>query len=226
VSEHIDDANDDPPTYTFSLTTELPLREVKDEGDDDQDDEFLDESEYFTPVTGEILCDDRAVGRVRAVLIAVHRMRDVSSTMDSRDSETFQVYEALFDRGGVMKPAVAKLYEQIYIKEEASRFMDPLLFVERIEVMVAHRGRDVGLHAMTTLLDFFEDKITLAVCQPHPLQHERDAIDTAYVDAKRAELPKAVQTKALQRYWSRAGFHPIGRSGFYAKNVKYKAGRP
>jgi hypothetical protein len=228
--------------YTLELSTSLKLKD-RDEDDDDFDD---DDERVFIHIGGTIVCretpDDDAVsdeeaatldedgfrtlqvGRVSALLINLHRCRDPFSVMDNRDQEMCDLHSALFKPArNVLKPAVAKIYDPDGFQET---FIDPLLYVGRIEVVVAHRDRSVGLLTMQALLDHYSAHATLAVCKPFPIHRQPGPnrgveVAPAYFDAQRAALPDAVQARALQRHWSRAGFKKIpGGGGFYAVNLQ------
>jgi hypothetical protein len=159
------------------------------------------------------------------VIITLDDCEDTYATMDSRDQETFDLYEAIFSKyAGVMKPALARIYDPDGDGEDAM-FQEPILVVERIEIMVKHRGRGVGLLAMKALLDHFRGQVRLVFCNPNPThhlpdpEHPRDATAREYFDAIRAALPRTQQQRALQKYWSRAGFRKLGRGPYYVVNL-------
>src|SRR5262245_26006139 len=76
-----------------------------------------------------------------ALLIDLHRAANSWETLDSRSEELEALYRHVFGRyAGVMRPAVAKIYDN-----DTDMFFDRVLYIEKVEVDVEHRGRGVGL---------------------------------------------------------------------------------
>lgn len=120
-----------------------------------------------------------------------------------------------------MRPAVAKLYDA----GGAEMFFDPVLYVEKAEISVAHRGLGVGLMAMNALLTHFRSHATLAFCKPFPLHRKppkdcEDGRDARYYDPNLAKVSISSGTSALRRYWAKAGFVKLGRGPYFVVNLK------
>jgi GNAT superfamily N-acetyltransferase len=167
--------------------------------------------------------EPQEVGNLEAVLIALHRAADPWETLDSRSSELEGLHSHVFGQyAGVMRPSVARIYDR---DGHTDMFWDPVLYVEKIEVEVAHRGRGVGLRTMNALLTHFRPHATLAFCKPYPLHREvsQETSDTKgprYFDRKPAQVPIGAAVGALSRYWARAGFKKLGRGPYYVVNLK------
>ncbi|MGH9200382.1 MAG: hypothetical protein ACRD2A_04010 [Vicinamibacterales bacterium] len=104
-------------------------------------------------------------------------------------------------------------------------FFDPVLYVEKAEISVAHRGLGVGLMAMNALLTHFRSHATLAFCKPFPLHRKppkdcEDGRDARYYDPNLAKVSISSGTSALRRYWAKAGFVKLGRGPYFVVNLK------
>ena len=109
----------------------------------------------------ERLQEQIEVGRIEAHLIGMHCGADIREIAYwHMDEDIEPLHACLFDRFGRMRPNVARLYG-------GDAFVDSLLYVESIEVVVDHRGREVGLKAMKALLRHFAHQVTLAFCKPY-----------------------------------------------------------
>jgi hypothetical protein len=182
----------------------------------------LEGEHCLTEIIGTILDDGKKIGYVKARLIDFHRAGDdLWFALDGESGELEGFYSHVFGKyAGVMRPAVAKVYSD---DDGDDMFYDPALYVEKIEVNVAHRGRGVGLMAMNTLLTHFRYQVTLAFCKPYPLYSKRDPDRSKYFDPKLAKLPRRQQVAALQRYWSKAGFRKLERGPYFVVNVRKRA---
>ena len=219
--------------YYLHLVTELELgSDLANRRDRNERDE-LDPEQCFTEIDGQIMCweengEPLEVGRVKATLIDLDHTADAWETLDSRSSELEGLYRHVFGRyAGVMRPEVAKLYDD---DGHTDMFFDPVLYVEKVEVSVAHRGRGVGLMAMDGLLMHFRPHATLAFCKPFPLHRNppKDSEagrDARYYDPNLAKVSIACGTNALRRHWAKAGFVKLGRGPYYVVNLKRRAHR-
>jgi hypothetical protein len=221
--------------YYLHLITELELgSDLANRRDRNERDE-LDPEECFTEIDGQIMCweedgEPLEVGRVKATLIDLDRTADAWETLDSRSSELEGLYRHVFGRyAGVMRPAVAKVYDE---DGNTDMFFDPVLYVEKVEVSVAHRGRGVGLLAMDALLTHFCPHATLAFCKPFPLHRlqrsgsgSQEPPDPRYYDPNLSKISIASGTSALRRYWAKAGFVKLGRGPYFVVNLKKKVTR-
>ncbi len=215
------DPDDEYRTYKLRLSTTLQLEERDQNKPDIEIEPGTDD--WSTAIEGTILYgdghhDDHVVGHVDARLMALHQIGDDTfGIMDADSQEMSDLHPHIFSKyAGVMTKALAKIYDP---DGEDDMFCEPVLFVERIGVAIAHRGRGVGLLAMNALLDFYAGQCRIAICQPHPLTDEAEFRDAAYYDPVRSATPKATQQRALQKLWSRAGFRKIGRGPYYAVNL-------
>lgn len=215
-------------TYYLHLVTKLELGSTRTEQRRRDRFEELDPEDSFTEIDGRIMCweedasEPTEVGRIEALLIDLHRAADSWETLDSRSSELEGLHHHVFGKyAGVMRPAVARLYDE---DGETDMLWDPVLYVEKIEVKVSHRGRGAGLMAMNALLKHFRPHATLGFCKPYPL-HRSTRVDRAaptpeYFDPKLAKVPPRSAVTALQRYWGRAGFRKLGRGPYFVVNLK------
>jgi hypothetical protein len=185
--------------------------------------EELHGEDCFTEIEGTISGSDDDIGYLKARLIHVDRADDsLWYELDGESGELEGFYRHVFGKyAGVMRSTVAKVYDQ----DGYDMFLDPVLYIEKIEVSVAHRGRGVGLMAMNALLAHFRHQVTLAFCKPYPLhfdtKHKPDS--PKYFDPALTKLPRRKQIAGLQRYWSKAGFTKLGRGPYYVVNVKKRS---
>ncbi|GBG14386.1 uncharacterized protein NMK_1985 [Novimethylophilus kurashikiensis] len=88
-----------------------------------------------------------------------------------------------------------------------------ILYLNRVELQPAYRGRDIGLQAIYTLLKNKALGCELALLQAAPIQDGKAA---PVSDAER----KKISTK-LRRHYKRLNFVSIGRTGYMGASLNY-----
>lgn len=133
------------------------------------------------------------------------------NALEACDADSQDVYEygsAVLDEVGHVKDGLFDNFE--YVGGD-------LLFLHKMEILPAHRGKDLGLLAASRIIDLFAEG--LVICRPQPLQHVLDEEDYHFKPEMNYESfakSKTAAKQALRKYWSRIGFKRIGRSDFYA----------
>ena len=134
---------------------------------------------------------------------------------DCFTQDVHDAFTAVIDLGtNWIRPSVEELLD-------SPAYSRDLLFVDRMEILPAHRGRGVGLMAMRCLLDLYGRLSEFAVAVPYPMDSSTDgcvAGDDEWHAAMRYpdfETHKDTASAKLARYWQQVGFVPIPDSPWH-----------
>lgn len=158
--------------------------------------------------------DGAVAGKAEFYLIKVGTARNRGiSLMDTIDCINQDVYEY---GAAVIDPETDDVRKNVI--ERFEYFGGDLMFLHLMEILPAHRGKDVGLVAASRLIESYANG--LVVCRPQPLQHVSDEPEPEFVAHKMEyERFSSDRNKAkhkLQKYWARLGFEAISDDGIYA----------
>lgn len=180
-------------------------------------------NDFLQSISGKILarCEDDArelrAGHITASLVQFARAIDHGVTPDQLGDgitgDISEYWELLFDvESGRWKEAIQESFEIVG---------NDLLVIDCVEVYPNFRRRGIGLQAVDRIIDIFGSGCGLVACRPWPLQFT-PAFATNRRRLQRLQLPSINEGEAvnkLRSYWSRAGFWPVGQTGFYALSI-------
>jgi GNAT superfamily N-acetyltransferase len=185
--------------------------------------EELADDDFVHEISGRILAscneeEDEDAGALHASLVqfneALQHGIDTNRIGDGISSEVAEYWECLFDvNTGDLKPEIRVEYETVGCN---------LLIIDFIEVYPKFRGHGIGLAGVQRVVDVFGTGCALVAGTPQPLQFTPSfASDPDKLNSLQApNFPKRQATHKLQKYWSRAGFRPLGRTGIYLMNAR------
>lgn len=159
------------------------------------------------------------VGEIQALLIDLHLADDSWGVLDSHTSELEALHSHMFTQhAGILRPQLVEIYGE-------DMLCDPILYVERVLVAVAHRGRELGLRAFDALLDHHRGVASLAFCKPFPMFRTAEHLskkEMKYFDPARAQVSLDGAKRHLAAYWRRLGFRKLGRGPYYVVDVRQR----
>lgn len=154
---------------------------------------------------------EESAGTVHAYVLQVTRAREAREPLwdifDATGEGLDEVYEALFD-DDEMKEGVCEV-----------GMGSDVLYLNRAEVLPAHRGRGLGLMAVLRVIEDFGSGCAAAVLKAFPLQlegvndtrppspSEKKHRRTMKYDALEQDPKRA--TRSLERHWRKLGFEKI-----------------
>lgn len=181
-----------------------------------------DVDDFVVHVRGDIVFvesgTEEAAGSIDAYVLQVDRARDAGEDVweicDATSANLFEVCEAVFDESGELKDEVCD-----------GGLGSNVLFLDRAEILPAHRGRGLGLMALLRTIEDFGRGCAVAVMKPFPLQlegvNERSvpsALDAKYrrsmaLDALEPNPARA--RRSLERHWSKLGFERFAETELF-----------
>ena len=175
-----------------------------------------DVDDFVVHVRGEIVSVEgemeASAGSVDAYVLQVDRAReageDVWEICDATSANLFEVCEAVFDESGELKDEVCD-----------GGVGSDVLFLDRAEILPAHRGRGLGLMAVLRTIEDFGRGCAVAIMKPFPLQLEgvnetrslsaSDRPDRRSMALDALEQDPARARRSLERHWCKLGFERL-----------------
>ena len=162
---------------------------------------------------------DRMVGMIRGHIVdmerAVRARRfPLFDLYDEHSQELSDVWFALHQSSGELKPAVRKLLG-------GTPHNRNVLVLGISEIEPAHRGRSLGLYAAGQVIEALKSTCTIAVGQPYPMQFGPCGEDPEWMQDFGAGLGGDLESglRKLRGYWGRLGFRSIPGSTFCVLNT-------
>jgi GNAT superfamily N-acetyltransferase len=154
-------------------------------------------------------------GKVRLFIVDVDGAREAGiSAFDLLDLEgaTEPYAELLSSKiAGNFCPAVTNL-----LGGEDLVFSNNMLIIDRVELLPAYRGKDLGLRCMETCLRHFRLGCRVAAIKPFPLQFESGAKESedwnGGVKLSSFQENQRDATERLRRHYGRIGFRRVRRT--------------
>ncbi len=172
-------------------------------------------SRFIHHHVGELRCwsdreEDTTIGWFKAIYLdldgAVEEQEPIFEVFDSQ-STTLDYFNALYGTEGRFERAMDMAYGAF-----SWLWAPNLLILDRLEVLPAHRGKGIGLIALTGLIRALRPGAGLVAMKPFPLQCESRPNESNEVQRWNAlaldSLPKDYYraVAALRRYYKRLGF--------------------
>jgi hypothetical protein len=184
------------------------------------DHEAPDPADYVQHITGAIMRHERMketepikIGTLTLVLMDIAAGIDAGysayEVADSSDAESASYGEILFETNGETKPEIVNGFE-------TSEWISRVLILEVVKIEPNHRGRNAGLLAARSAIEFFGHDAFIML-KPFPLQFNEyqspDWVAPKGVTDKHKDFARA--RKKLEGYWKRLGCRKIGRTGYW-----------
>ena len=176
---------------------------------------------YLREERGQIIASDldkknsTVIGKFGLIYVDVENaLNDAMSLYDVFDSDerTLEYYEAMYEMNGELKPRLTKLLKDDYFYDTN------VLILDRLEVLPAYRGNDLGLTVMRQMIQRRGAGSAVVAIKPFPLQfeHKRKADDEWRQQLCLASLHGDARsaTAKLTRYYARLGFVRLPETAF------------
>jgi GNAT superfamily N-acetyltransferase len=178
-------------------------------------------SRIILSITGEILVrvgdsdDETKIGVIHAYLVlrgrALNEGISLFEAMDSIDQSVFDCYEALFDvETDEWNRSVEALYNGQILELD-------VLFIERIELDAAFRGKGIGAQVVRESIAAFASNCGLVTCEPFPFQYENweDESRKAIRQEPGFEEKRFADFAKVAKFWTDLSFRKLDGSDFY-----------
>jgi hypothetical protein len=159
--------------------------------------------------------EETKIGVIHAYLIlrgrALNERVSLFEAMDSISQSVFDCYEALFDvETDEWSPSVEALYNGQIMESD-------VLFIERIELDAAFRGKGIGAQVVRESIATFASHCGIVTCKPSPLQYENwEAELCKAIRQEPGFEPKRIADFArVAKFWMDLGFRKLDGSDFY-----------
>ncbi|MBY0543979.1 MAG: hypothetical protein K2Q14_00340 [Gammaproteobacteria bacterium] len=183
---------------------------------------YSDELEnYVTKITGEINIDTDdnepiCAGKIKATYLdlatALNHGEWMFDLFEHHSQATYECYEALFVEGSTEHDYLEKKLMKDYGICWPSTWSN-LLYIDKVEVYPAYRGKFLGLATINRLIQKFGHECALIVLKAFPLQFESDPKYPSVGLLKITDEQKRA-TKKLKSHYKKIGFHVIPKSDY------------
>jgi hypothetical protein len=179
-----------------------------------------DPEDFVIEISGSLGCfrDESAVsleiGKLSACIVQVERaLVEGQSVFDVMDAhETASNYMELYDFD------TAEFGDSVQSLFGDGILTANLLILDKLAIEPKHRGRGLGLLALSRVIDVFGPSCDLVVCQPYPMQFGGAAEDPEWMTRFGAGLDDDEKRgiARLAKHWQKLGFRQIPSTKFYA----------
>jgi hypothetical protein len=185
-----------------------------------------DPSDFIYETTGRVVARGDGgrtlIGKFRLYYVDIgSAFNDKVSVHDVFDTyaQTFEIYEALFEA------------DSIEPRERVQRLLEyevdglNVLILDRLEILPAFRGSQLGLAVMRAIIQRFSAGVGLVAIKPFPLQFEHEPTDQGEREWRAelglADLPRVqrVATAKLCAYYKKLGFLRLRGTPFMVRSV-------
>jgi GNAT superfamily N-acetyltransferase len=134
---------------------------------------------------------------------------------DATSSELEECYAALFDGNELKEDVVDGQFDGDVMTKD-------VLYLARIEILPAHRGRNLGLAVTRRMIERFGPATGLVAMIPFPLRSSQLQQSAEEMEMDEFDQDHERSQKKLENYYSRLGFERVGDTRVFALTTAYR----